>query len=215
MPSMRSIGRTDSRMMPSAFSTNFMRRADMRASGDSMLWAWFINCSASASISARTRIAMLRILSASASASACARTANPRSALALFSAWAADVRRSASRSADSAAAISSIDFLRSAISTSRAVNTFSSADTASARATSASAFASLCVLLSRAIAMARANGDVGRIGRRDQRAEQRQAAHQPGDCTATCCSTMLPIEWPTKWARAMFRRLHTDSTVSA
>ncbi len=155
MPSMRSIGRTDSRMMASAFSTSFMRSADMRASGVSMLCASFIRRSASASISARTRSAIDLILSASASASACARTAAPRSALASFSACAALVRRSASRSAAWAAPISSIAFLRSAISTSRAVNTFSSADTASARAVSASACASLCVLLSRAMAMAR------------------------------------------------------------
>ena len=46
-------------------------------------------------------------------------------------------------------------FLRSAISTSRAVNTFSSADTAWARAISASACASLCALLSRATAIER------------------------------------------------------------
>ena len=155
MPSMRSIGLTDSRMMPSAFSTSFKRSADMRASGVSMLCAAFISCIASASISARTRIAIDLILSASASASACARTAAPRSALASFSACAALVRRSASRSAAWAAPIRSMAFLRSAISTSRAVNTFSSADTASARAVSASAWASLCVLLSRATAMAR------------------------------------------------------------
>ena len=43
MPSMRSIGRTDSRMMASAFSTSFMRSADMRASGVSMLCASFIS----------------------------------------------------------------------------------------------------------------------------------------------------------------------------
>jgi Flotillin len=42
MPSMRSIGLTDSRMMPSAFSTKRMRKADTRASGESMLWASFI-----------------------------------------------------------------------------------------------------------------------------------------------------------------------------
>ena len=58
MPSMRSIGRTDSRMMASAFSTSRMRSADMRASGVSMLCASFIRRSASASISARTRIAI-------------------------------------------------------------------------------------------------------------------------------------------------------------
>ena len=99
MPSIRSIGRTDSRMIASAFSTSFIRSADMRASGDSMLCASFIMRIASASISARTRIAIDWILSASASASACARIAAPRSALASFSACAALVRRSASRSA--------------------------------------------------------------------------------------------------------------------
>ena len=46
-------------------------------------------------------------------------------------------------------------FLRSAISTSRAVKTRSSADTACARASSAAAWASLCALLSRATAIAR------------------------------------------------------------
>ena len=42
MPSIRSIGRTDSRMIASAFSTSFIRRADILASGESMLWASFI-----------------------------------------------------------------------------------------------------------------------------------------------------------------------------
>ena len=135
MPSMRSIGRTDSRMIASAFSTSLMRSADMRASGDSMLCASFIRRIASASISARTRIAIDLILSASASASACARIAAPRSALAVL----LGLRGAASGAAPRArrparAPISSIAFLRSAISTSRAVNTFSSADTACARA---------------------------------------------------------------------------------
>jgi hypothetical protein len=134
---MRSIGRTDSRMIASAFSTSLIRRADILASGESMLCASFIRRSASASISARTRIAIDLILSASASASAWARIAAPRSALASFSARAALVRRRASRSAAWREPISSIAFFRSAISTSRAVNTFSSAVTASARAVSA------------------------------------------------------------------------------
>ena len=43
MPSIRSIGRTDSRMIASAFSTSRIRRADIRASGESMLCASFIS----------------------------------------------------------------------------------------------------------------------------------------------------------------------------
>ena len=52
----------------------------------------------------------------------------------IFSACGLTVRAQPSRSASCGRAISSIGFLRSAISISRAVNTFSSADTASARA---------------------------------------------------------------------------------
>jgi len=61
--------------------------------------------------------------------------------------------RSRSRSATWREPISSIAFLRSAISTSRAVKTFSSAVTASARAASAAAWALLCASLSFATAM--------------------------------------------------------------
>ena len=117
--------------MASAFSTSRRRSADARASGDSTLCASFIRrMRLGLDLGAHARSPCALILSASASASACARIAAPRSALAAFSACAALVRRSASRSAACAAPISSIAFLRSAISTSRAVNTFSSADTA-------------------------------------------------------------------------------------
>src|SRR5258705_13336732 len=42
IPSMRSIGLTDSRMMPSSLSISRMRMADRRASGERRFWASFI-----------------------------------------------------------------------------------------------------------------------------------------------------------------------------
>ena len=35
-----------------------------------------------------------------------------------------------------------------------------------------------------------------------------------GSATARCCSTIVPIEWPTQCARAMFSRAHTASAAS-
>ena len=37
----------------------------------------------------------------------------------------------------------------------------------------------------------------------------------PALTAATCCSTMLPMEWPTKCARVMLSRAHVDCTRSA
>ena len=155
MPSMRSIGFTDSRMMASSLSMSFMRMADRRASGVSMFCASFMSRVPSASTSSRMRVARDLILSASASASASARTAAPRSAAAAFSAPAATVSRNASRSASCWATISSTLLRRCAISVSRAVKTCSSAVTASARALSASACATDCARDCSATATAR------------------------------------------------------------
>src|SRR5687767_2140875 len=70
MPSMRSIGLTDSRMMPSSLSISWRRIADWRASGVSRLAALFISVRPSASTSWRTFAASERMREVSASASA-------------------------------------------------------------------------------------------------------------------------------------------------
>ena len=137
MPSMRSIGFTDSRMMASSFSTSRRRSADSARLGRQHVLRLVHQAHAprlrSRRGSRRQRLDLVGV------GLGLGLRAHRRAAVGagVLLGLAAEVSRSASRSASCAAPISSIGFLRSAISISRAVNTFSSADTAFARADSA------------------------------------------------------------------------------
>ena len=139
MPSMRSIGFTDSRMMPSSLSMSRRRIADSRASGVSRFCASFISRTPfRLDLVADARRQRAHLAPRRPAASASARTAAPAVARRRLLRLGADRGAAARRAPPPAAApISSMRLRRSAISVSRAVNTRSSSATALARARSA------------------------------------------------------------------------------
>ena len=136
MPSMRSMGFTDSRMMPSSLSMSRMRIADSRASGVRRLAASFMSRSAlaprpRAGCATAMRPDLLRV-GLGLGLGAHRRAAVARGRLLRLR---PPIRSAARRApASCAAPIRSMRLRRSAISVSRAVNTRSSSATALARA---------------------------------------------------------------------------------